>query len=146
LSGLALRGWAAGQLQKNKSLTVSGPYAYTRNPLYLGSFLIGLGVTVAGGLLLFTLAFLVFFFAIYWRTMDEERTRLTERFGRQFDHYHRAVPLFFPRLTPYRPPPELGQEPTRFSLDRYLRNKEWEAALGAMAGFAFLIIKAMGVI
>lgn len=146
MAGLVLRGWAAGQLQKNKSLTVSGPYAYTRNPLYLGSFLIGLGVTVAGAMPVFILAFLAFFFLVYWRTMDEERARLSERFGQQFDRYHAAVPLFFPRFTPYRPAAELGQEPTRFSLDRYLRNKEWEAALGALAGFAFLVVKAMGVI
>lgn len=144
LAGLALRAWAAGQLQKNKSLTVSGPYAYTRNPLYLGSLLIGTGVTVAGGLPVFTIVFLLFFFFVYWKTMDSERTHLTEQFGDSYRHYHSAVPLFFPRLSPYRAPAEVGQ-PTRFSLDRYLRNKEWEAALGAGVAFVFLGLRAAGV-
>ena len=143
LVGLFIRGWAAGQLQKNKELTVSGPYAHTRNPLYLGSFFIGTGVTVAGALPVFIIAFLIFFFLVYWKTMDRERAHLSEQFGERFDVYHESVPLFFPRVTPYRPPPELAQVPTRFSLDRYVRNKEWEAAVGAVTGFAFLIVKAL---
>ena len=139
-----MRAWAAGQLQKNKELTVSGPYAHTRNPLYLGSFLVGLGVTVAGGVWAFALLFLVFFFVVYRRTMDRESVALEAHFGEPFVRYREAVPVFIPRITPYRPATELGQTPTRFSLDRYLRNKEWEAALGALAGFAFLALRAFG--
>ena len=62
--GLAIRAWAAGQLQKDKQLTTSGPYSHTRNPLYLGSFSIGVGVTIAGALPLFLVAFLVFFLGV----------------------------------------------------------------------------------
>ncbi len=125
---------------------MSGPYAYTRNPLYLGSFLIGLGVTIAGGLTAFVVAFLVFFFLVYLKTMKRESDHLSGQFGALFTRYRDSVPLFFPRLTPYRPAADLGQTPTRFSLDRYLRNKEWEAALGAAAGFAFLALRALGAI
>ncbi|MGI9626754.1 MAG: methyltransferase family protein [Longimicrobiales bacterium] len=142
--GLFVRAWAAGQLQKNKELTVSGPYAFTRNPLYLGSFLIGIGVTLAGGLPLFTVLFLVFFLLVYWRTMDSERAHLTDQFGDRYRHYHREVPLFIPRVRPYRPPPDLGQQSTSFAFDRYFRNKEWEAALGAGLAFAFLASRAAG--
>ncbi|NNF29171.1 MAG: isoprenylcysteine carboxylmethyltransferase family protein [Gemmatimonadetes bacterium] len=144
LAGLAVRAWAAGQLQKDKALTVSGPYAHTRNPLYLGSFLIGLGVTLAGGVWGFVALFLAFFLIVYRRTMERESAKLELHFGEAFVRYREAVPLFVPRSTPYRPAAELGQTPTRFSLDRYLRNKEWEAALGAVAGFAFLALRAFG--
>ena len=144
IGGLVIRGWAAGQLQKNKELTVSGPYAHTRNPLYLGSLLIGLGVTAAGGLPIFALIFSVFFLLVYKRTMDLERRYLSDRFGEQYDRYQESVPLFFPRLQPYSPPPEFGHTATRFSLDRYVKNKEWEAALGAVLGLGFLAAKAGG--
>ncbi|HZD05008.1 MAG TPA: methyltransferase, partial [Longimicrobiales bacterium] len=67
--GLAVRAWAAGFIHKERELTTAGPYAYTRNPLYLGSFLVGIGVTVAGGRWLFVVFFLVFFVLVYGRTI-----------------------------------------------------------------------------
>ena len=140
--GLLIRGWAAGQLEKNKELTTSGPYAHSRNPLYLGSFLIGLGATVAGGQLLFVALFVGFFGLVYGRTMDQEREHLTELFGERYEHYRAGVPLFFPRPLPYRPPDGWGT-PGRFSVDRYMRNKEWEALIGAAAGVLALVLKAV---
>src|SRR5437870_13772401 len=65
LPGLALRAWASGHLRKNETLATSGPYAYTRNPLYLGSFLIGLGFTIASGQSLLIAIFLVMILGIY---------------------------------------------------------------------------------
>ena len=126
--GLLMRGWAAGTIHKESQLTTSGPYAFTRNPLYLGSFLIGVGVTVAGGHWIWPALFVVFFAGVYSRTMAVEAGRLTELYGERYRAYARAVPAFLPRLTPYRP--EEGRQTAGFRLAQYVRNREWEALLG----------------
>ena len=160
LAGLAVRAWAAGVLEKDWQLTVSGPYAFTRSPLYLGSFVVGVGAAVAGGVPWFALLFVAFFGLAYGRTMTAESRHLEARFGERHAQYRNAVPLFLPRFRPYRHPapttiaPDLaeGREPARasgpaatsFSFRRYARNKEYEAALGAAAGFGVLAAKAAG--
>lgn len=157
--GTAIRAWAAGCIKKDRELTTTGPYAHTRNPLYLGSFLIGIGVTVAGGRWIFTALFVLFFFLVYRRTMQNEAEWLEQEFGDTFRRYREAVPRLLPRLTPYRPrevaatpggeapstgkgaAPADAEGATWFSTRRYIRNREWEAALGVAAGFAFLAIR-----
>jgi protein-S-isoprenylcysteine O-methyltransferase Ste14 len=138
--GLLIRAMSAGFIHKEKELTTSGPYAYTRNPLYLGTFFLGLGVTVAGGRWIFVLAFLLFFALVYTRTIRGEARLLEELFGDTYRHYAERVPLFVPRLTPYREAGEAGGEPA-FSVARWKRNREYEALLGAVAGFAFLALR-----
>ena len=151
--GAGIRAWAAGYIRKDAELAMGGPYAHTRNPLYLGSLLIGLGVSAAGGRWIFAVLFLVFFFVVYRRTMRHEEEVLEERFGEEYRRYRRSVPLLLPGPLPYRgregggPGPERaedgdhGEETGGFSVRRYLRNREWEAALGLAAGFAFLVAK-----
>lgn len=141
LAGLWLRGWAAGVIRKEKDLSTGGPYAHTRNPLYLGSFLLGLGVVAAGGRWYFVPLFLLFFFLVYGRTMRGEEELLEGLFGDRYRRYARHVPLFVPRPTPYRAEESATMEEEGFSVARYRRNREWEAALGAVAGFAFLAAK-----
>ncbi len=137
LFGILLRGWAAGTIHKEEDLTTSGPYAFTRNPLYVGSFLLGIGVTVAGGLWYFVVAFVLFYLGVYGSTMRGEAELLTGLFGDRYRHYAAHVPVFLPRLTPYRAP-EPGRAPAGFRFAQYKRNREWEALLGALAGFVFL--------
>lgn len=137
--GLLIRGWAAGVIHKERKLTVQGPYAFTRNPLYLGSLFLGLGVTVAGGRWYFVVAFLLFFFVVYGRTIRGEAELLEELFGDRYRHYARHVPALRPRPTPYRP--EEPRSRASFTLSRYRRNREYEALLGTVAGFAFLAVK-----
>ena len=144
LAGLIVRGWAAGVLEKDRELAVSGPYAFTRNPLYLGSFVIGVGAGVAGGRIWIGLVFLAFFIWAYRGAMARESDRLEERFGEGYRRYRHAVPAFVPRLKPYRPPRGAPPAPTSFSLARYVRNREWEAALGGAAGMGILALKAAG--
>ena len=136
--GAIIRAWAAGTIHKNRVLTTGGPYAYTRNPLYLGSFLIGLGVTIATGSIWLFAGFVVFFTIIYRRTIQQEAAHLEGLYGERFREYAAQVPAFLPRLSPYRP---AEPHPTEFSLERYLRNREWEAALGIVAGLGFLAAK-----
>jgi protein-S-isoprenylcysteine O-methyltransferase Ste14 len=138
-TGLSLRAWAAGVIHKDAELTTSGPYAYTRNPLYLGSLLLGLGTVIAGGRWIFALVFLAFFAGVYGPTMRREEAFLERRFGDRYRHYAGRVPLLAPRLSRYRP--DGAEREEGFSPARYLRNREWEALLGAAAGFAFLSAK-----
>jgi len=139
--GLLVRGWAAGSIDKDQELATSGPYAYLRNPLYLGTLLIGIGVTVAGGAGEWILLFLAYFIAVYGMTMSLEHSRLTELFGQAYREYASSVPSLIPRVVPYRPSRDSVGFSFRFK--RYYRNKEWEAALGVLAMFSFLAIKAI---
>ncbi len=135
--GLFIRAWAAGFIRKDKQLATSGPYGHTRNPLYLGSFFLGMGVTVAGAQWIFVLAFLAFFFGVYGATIRSEADLLEGIFGDQYRDYAANVPLLLPRLTRYRAP-EQWVPAGAFSMERYRGNKEYEALLGAVAAFAFL--------
>ncbi len=135
--GLAVRAAAAGFIHKDRELTTTGPYAYTRNPLYLGSLLLGLGVTVAGGRWWFVVAFLLFFAVVYRRTIQHEARQLEAAFGDAYRAYAGRVPLFVPRLIADRGGVATGER-GRFSTARWRRNREYEALLGALGAFALL--------
>jgi protein-S-isoprenylcysteine O-methyltransferase Ste14 len=135
--GLLLRGWAAGHIRKNSALATSGPYAFTRNPLYLGSFLLGLGFTIGSGFWPLGILFAVLFLGIYFPVMRVESATLAKLFGRSFQEYAREVPLFFPRVTPYRSGPANG-----FDGSLYVRYREYRAALGLVIAWALLVFKA----
>lgn len=136
--GLLLRAWAAGHIRKNSALATSGPYAFTRNPLYLGSFLLGLGFTIASGFWPLGILFALLFLGIYFPVMRVESATLAELFGQSFREYAREVPLFFPRITPYRS----GEPANGFDASLYLRYREYRAALGLVIAWAFLVLKA----
>lgn len=136
LLGLLIRAWSAGSIDKDRKLATGGPYAHTRNPLYLGSLCLGIGAVVAGGQWIFAPLFIVFFWTVYGAAMREEAAGLQERFGEAYGPYAQAVPLFLPRPTPWA-----DAEGSGFGLDRYLRNKEWEALVGLLAAFALLTAK-----
>jgi len=140
LLGLAVRAWAAGTIDKGAELGTGGPYAYTRNPLYLGSFLIGVGFGVAGGSWLWPVVFVAFFLAVYVPTMRQESAELTERFGDRYREYASRVPPFVPRLVAHRPG-EAGHG-SGFAWSRYLRYREWEAAAGVVAVLIALALRA----
>jgi protein-S-isoprenylcysteine O-methyltransferase Ste14 len=130
--GLWVRGYAAGYLHKQEILTVTGPYAYTRNPLYLGSAILALGAGIAthswmsGAILL---AYIALFYSV---VMRREENELRLRYGAAFEEFARAVPLFLPRLSAAK---LQGASLGAFSLAQYKKNHEWQAA----AGFLFLI-------
>ena len=138
LPGLALRAWATGYLKKNDVLAVTGPYAYTRNPLYLGSFLIGLGFTIAAGKLVLGLVFAALFVGIYLPVMRVESQTLAGLFGESYRRYASSVPLFFPRLSPYSGKNAAGT----FDPKLYRRYRGYQAALGLVIAWALLALKA----
>ena len=136
--GLWLRAWASGHIRKNAELATSGPYAYTRNPLYLGSFLLGLGFTIAAGRWALALLFGALFLGIYFPVMRVEASTLAELFGKDYEIYRRSVPLFFPRLTPFRGP---ASSDGKFDRSLYLRYREYRAALGLVLAWGVLLFK-----
>ena len=138
--GLAIRAWASGHIRKNAELATSGPYAFTRNPLYFGSFLLGLGFTIASGRWPLALLFAALFIGIYIPVMRVEASTMAQLFGAEFDAYRRSVPLFFPRLTPYR---HGDSAAVRFDGALYLRYREYRAALGLMIAWGLLLIKTL---
>lgn len=134
--GLLIRALASGHVRKNESLATSGPYAYTRNPLYLGSLLIGIGFAVAARSWWIGAVLVVMFFAIYVPVIRGEERFLRDKFP-EFDQYARQVPRMFPRLTP-SPSSEAGGV---FSTDLYLKHREWNALLGSVLLGVALILK-----
>jgi protein-S-isoprenylcysteine O-methyltransferase Ste14 len=139
LPGLLLRAWATGHLRKNDALAITGPYAYTRNPLYLGSFLMGVGFTVASGRLVLGILFAALFLGIYVPVMGVESATLAKLFGGSYQNYFRAVPLLFPRLSPYRDGTENN---ARFNVALYKRYREYQAAIGLIVAWVLLALKA----
>jgi protein-S-isoprenylcysteine O-methyltransferase Ste14 len=136
--GVWLRGYAAGYVRKNAELTTTGPYAYTRNPLYLGSMLIAFGFGAAAGNWYLLLALAGLFAAIYVPTITGEEEYLRANFA-GFDKYAAKVPRLLPRLTPAA----TGGEGGAFSRKLYLHHREYNALMGAGAIYAVLSLKIM---
>ena len=136
--GLAMRAWAAGHIRKNAQLAMSGPYAFTRNPLYLGSFLLGLGFTIASGQVLLGVLFAALFLGIYLPVMRVEASTMAQLFGQDYETYRRSVPLFIPRITPFR---QADSAENKFDGTLYLRYREYRAALGLVLAWGLLLIK-----
>lgn len=130
--GILIRAWASGHIRKNQNLAVSGPYAFTRNPLYLGSFFLGVGFTIAAGVWWLGIIFIALFLGIYLPVMRVESADLTKLFGAEYGEYARRVPLFFPRPTAFR------ASDTKFDMSLYMRHREYQAALGLI--FAWLVL------
>jgi len=137
--GLWLRGYAAGYVKKNQELTCTGPYAYTRNPLYLGSMGIAFGVAVAAGRLWLGVFLAVMFLAIYVPVILSEEAILRATFP-SFDGYARRVPRLLPRFTAARFT-ESNAGTGHFRSERYLHHREYNALMGAAAIYAALILK-----
>jgi Phospholipid methyltransferase len=134
--GILIRALASGHVRKNEALATSGPYAYTRNPLYLGSLLIGIGFAIASRSWEVGVLLVAMLFAIYVPVIRGEEKFLRENFP-EFEEYARRVPRMLPRIVPAH----IGEESGRFSLELYMKHKEWNALLGAVAMGAVLWLK-----
>jgi protein-S-isoprenylcysteine O-methyltransferase Ste14 len=134
LPGLLLRGLASGHVQKDKQLTTTGPYAYTRNPLYLGSLILAAGFAVAARNWWIVAVMVAMFAAIYIPVIAGEERYLRHTFP-GYDDYARHVPRMCPRLTPY------GSQPSAYSSARYWKHREYQAIIGCAAVLCILVIK-----
>jgi protein-S-isoprenylcysteine O-methyltransferase Ste14 len=121
IAGELVRVWAAGHLEKGREVTQSGPYRWTAHPLYVGSSIIALGTVVAAGSVIVALLALVYMGATITAAVRTEEAFLRRRFGEAG-----------------------GSDPTRrFSLQRAMRNREYRAVLGLIAGFAILALRTL---
>jgi protein-S-isoprenylcysteine O-methyltransferase Ste14 len=134
LPGLLLRGLASGHVQKDKQLTTSGPYAYTRNPLYLGSLVLAAGFAIAARSWWIVAIMLLMFAVIYIPVIAGEERYLRRTFP-DYDDYARHVPRLLPRLTPY------GNQQSAYSSERYWKHREYEASIGCVVVLAILAAK-----
>jgi protein-S-isoprenylcysteine O-methyltransferase Ste14 len=125
--GLLVRAMAAGHLHKQAVLTVTGPYAYTRNPLYFGSAILTLGAAIATRSWISAVLLLGYFALFYSIVMRREEQELRFHHHASFDEYARSVPLFFPRFTPVH---LVASSEDVFSLALYKKNREYRAAIG----------------
>jgi protein-S-isoprenylcysteine O-methyltransferase Ste14 len=133
--GEALRLWAAGHIQKTQVLATGGPYAHTRNPLYVGSALLALSAGIAAQSPLAIAALAAYFVAFYPMVVAEEQAFLRAKFPLEFAEWERHVPLFLPRPLP------AGPRASRFSWQRVGRNREWRTALALPALFGLLWLR-----
>jgi protein-S-isoprenylcysteine O-methyltransferase Ste14 len=130
--GETIRLWASGHIEKTIRLATGGPYARSRNPLYFGSVLMGIGAAVAAGSPWVALAGAAYFAAFYPSVIRSEAEFLRAKFGEEYETWAREVPLFFPTVS------AAGPRESRFSWARVRGNKEWRTAL-ALPVFALLL-------
>jgi protein-S-isoprenylcysteine O-methyltransferase Ste14 len=139
--GVLVRALASGHIRKNAELATTGPYAYTRNPLYLGSIIIAVGFIIAARNLWIGIGALAMFAFIYLPVITAEEKYLRSTFP-DYERYSKEVPRFLPRLTPYRAAEaEVNDDSARFSSALYLRHREYKAPLGAVLMLGALVLK-----
>jgi protein-S-isoprenylcysteine O-methyltransferase Ste14 len=135
LVGLALRAWAAGCLAKNRQLATGGPYAYMRNPLYIGTLLVAAGLVLAARSVGLGLLFAAVFLLVYLPVIQLEEQHLRRLFP-EYGDYAERVPALWPRLKPI-----VRKNANPFQVALYLKNQEYQAAGGFAAGMLFLLWK-----
>lgn len=135
LLGLFLRTWACGHIQKEEKLTVSGPYRYTRNPLYLGNLIIGIGLAASSCSWFVFGIFCFYFLAFYPVIIKIEKQKMEKLFPKQYKSFKR-VPLFIPSLKPKLPP-----DKKKFNWSLFFENKEYRAWIGVVLFYVTMIIK-----
>lgn len=134
LAGLALRAWAAGHLAKDQQLATAGPYAYIRNPLYVGTLLVALGLAAAARSVWLAALFATVFLLVYLPAVMLEEQHLADLFP-EYRVYAAAVPSLIPFRRPH-------PGSARFSSKLYRRNREYQALLGFAAGLVWLFYRA----
>jgi protein-S-isoprenylcysteine O-methyltransferase Ste14 len=135
LVGLMIRAWASGHIRKSDRLAVTGPYSFTRNPLYLGSFFLAGGFAIAAGIWWLAIIIAIVYLGIYFPVIRVEEGELRSRFGVEFEEFAANVPRFFPRLRPWK------KLDAAFDFQLYLKHKEYEAAAGAFVAIGILAAK-----
>lgn len=125
-AGEALRIWAAGHLEKGREVTTSGPYAFTRHPLYAGSTIMGVGFAVAAGRVAVAVLVLSYLGVTIAAAIRSEEAHLTDKFGARYPAYRDGT---------------TAPERRRFSVERAVRNREYRALAGVAATFALLAAK-----
>lgn len=133
--GMAFRAWSAGYISKNKELATKGPYELTRNPLYFGSFLLGLGIAIGGDNLYSYLIFLVYYFSFFPFLMIIEHRRLKKQFGEKYKKWYKTSNSFFPKIKKVKQ--------FNFNISYYMKNKEYKGLYFSFFIIAIYILKVL---
>jgi protein-S-isoprenylcysteine O-methyltransferase Ste14 len=135
--GLLLRAWACGHLDKNRALATGGPYAYVRNPLYLGTAIVAAGFAIAGGVWWIAGLFAAFLLLVYLPVVQEEEAHLAALFP-EYQGYAARVPRYWPS---WRKPRDVQRGEQRYRMRLYWQNQEYNALVGYLFGLALLFWK-----
>jgi protein-S-isoprenylcysteine O-methyltransferase Ste14 len=128
--GEALRVWAAGHLEKSREVTQSGPYRFTRHPLYAGSLLMGIGLALASKSLIVAVLIGTYLITTVLAAIRTEEAFLRSKFGGDYDAYSQG-------RTHANSPAVMR----RFSFERVMRNKEYRAMIGLVIASLLLVVK-----
>ena len=137
LAGAALRTWARGHLDRAERVCTGGPYGSVRHPLYVGSLLMGLGVTLMALPWIFAPLFVLTFTVMYWPKAIREEAYLTQRFGDAYAAYAAAVPAIWPRFARA----VVNAAPSRFQWRRVRRHREWHTWIGVAAVLVYVWLR-----
>ena len=135
LAGALLRFWASGHIVKGRVLTRTGPYGFCRNPLYLGSFFMALGIIIGGQGYWLLPVFVLFYLLFYLPVMRAEEQELLHGYGEAFVEYSEKVPLFFPRFR------ASGYPVSGFLKSRVIQNREYRTVIGLILAETFLVLR-----
>ena len=133
--GETIRFLAAGTLIKFEGVSREGIYAATRNPLYLGSFIIGAGACLMGLDIPFAIFYFIAFPVYYYRVIRREEAFLVNRYGDEYRVYTSDVPRIFPRRL------RLGEIFGASASFLAVKNREHRTIMGIIAVFLFVAAK-----
>lgn len=138
IAGMFFRGWAAGYINKDNELATNGPYALTRNPLYFGNFILGIGIAVAGNNIYSYVIFVVFYILFFPMLMVIEHKRLKKKFGQTYENWAKGSNTFFPKIKKV--------DCQGYNISYYVKNKEYRVLYFSLFIIAVLILKVLKII
>jgi protein-S-isoprenylcysteine O-methyltransferase Ste14 len=138
IAGMFFRAWSAGYINKDNELATQGPYALTRNPLYFGNFILGLGIAIAGNNIYSYLIFFVFYLMFFPFLMYIEHKRLKKKFGSKYEEWSKKSNSFFPKIKRLK---KLG-----FNISYYMKNREYRVLYFSLFVIAVLVLKVLKII
>ncbi|MCP5108392.1 MAG: isoprenylcysteine carboxylmethyltransferase family protein [bacterium] len=138
IAGMFFRGWAAGYIDKDNELATRGPFELTRNPLYFGNFVLGVGIAIAGNNVYCYGIFLLYYLLFFPFLMVIEHRRLREQFGEAYEEWANNSNSFFPKL---KKPKKPG-----FNISLYMKNKEYRVLYFSLFIVAIIILKVLRII
>lgn len=138
VTGMFFRAWAAGYINKDDELATRGPYELTRNPLYFGNFVLGLGIAIAGNNIYSYLIFFLYYLMFFPLLMIIEHNRLKNKFGQKYDNWSRNSNSFFPKIKRSK---KMG-----FNISYYMKNREYRVLYFSLIVIAVFILKVLKII
>ncbi|UCH92986.1 MAG: isoprenylcysteine carboxylmethyltransferase family protein [Candidatus Aminicenantes bacterium] len=135
IAGTFFRAWASGYINKDKELATEGPFSLTRNPLYFGNFVLGLGIAIAGNNLYSYAIFFGFYLLFFPFLMVLEHKRMKKKFGEAYRQYAEKLHSFFPKIT--------KMKKGEFNISYYMKNKEYRVLYFSLFVIAMMVLKVL---